>query len=213
MPREAHSIAFSRPSLSNLEVLERFWSCLRARGAKGGGEYALHWLGDAEDTKTIADVSGLSRDEFPSVVEDESLYNVAEFPFWIEAHEFVLSVRRTFAPVRYGLQFSGNAVQQPGPRWLTRIMGDLVVALDLECSALLSIDQEEYDTEQRRKNGESLVDIVHDRALGKTDLGFPLLALFRHETVDPELWTVVPDLGHRIGVIRGDWVMISSIHD
>ncbi len=92
-------------------------------------------------------------------------------------------------------------------------MGDLVKALDVDCAALLMNTGEEHDTQVRREKGEDLFDIIQDRALGNTDTGFPQLALLRQDKTDPKLWEAARNAGRRIGVIRKDWIMISSVHE
>ncbi len=213
MPETSHSVSFSTPILSHEDVLARFWACLRTAGAKGGGQYTLLWLGDEETTRTVANVEGLSRETLPAITEPPSSYNDASFSMWIDTHEFLLTFHRTPREIRYGLLFISNAVRNPGPHWLTRLMGDLAKALDVDCAALLMNTGEEYDTHIRREKGEDFFDIIQDRALGNTDIGFPQLALLRQDKTDPELWEAARNAGHRIGIIRKDWIMISSIHE
>ncbi len=213
MPETTHSISFSTPNLPHDEVLSRCWACIKSAGAKGGGTYTLQWIGSEDDTQIVAQRKELPRDALPNISEHPSTYNYASFSAWIDTHEFALTFFSTTTTIEYDLVFVSNAVRSPGPAWLTRLMGDLAVALSIDCTALLTCGDEERDTEERRKKGEPLVDIVQERALGKSDLGFPKLALLHHEATDPELWEAARNAGHRIGIIRKDWIMISSVHE
>jgi len=214
MPKISHSIALSPTPLPYEDALDHIWCSLIKYGAKGAGEYELTWLApNDEEIKEVASKTGLSRDRMPKITESNSLYNRMTLPMWIDKHEVLISVDYRYDYVDYELIFMGNTLISPGTAWLTGVMGELVATLNVDCVLLKEAGEEERKIYQRRRTGESLLDIILERLRGNSDLGYPSIAILKDEKVDPAFWELASNTDCRISVARGDLVVFSCIPD
>jgi hypothetical protein len=193
------------------ELVRLVWSGVADVGVKSGHELNLHL--QSADRKGIQLVAHRRfAEDTPEIWEAPASYNLANFSFWIDTMEFLLSVDTLDAIPSLGITFMGNAVVMPGARKVVQIMLAVLTALQGECALLSSSGAEELETQQRLRAGESLLQILAGRLAHAHETERPLLAVLREDLYDPSTMQT-GERPPKVRQILGGYVLISILQD